>query len=70
MLKQKVKYGIISHRKTFINWGIKEMLGKNKAQFDMFDIMIFDKLITKNHLLIEIDEVVDFSFVYDQLKDH
>ena len=46
------------------------MLGKNKAQFDVFDNIIFDKLIPKNHLLVEIDEVVDFSFVYEQLKDN
>lgn len=46
------------------------MLGKNKAQFDVFDNIIFDKLISKNHLLVEIDEVVDFSFVYEQLKDN
>jgi len=46
------------------------MLGKNKAQFDVFDSLIFDKLIPKNHLLVEIDAVVDFSFIYEQLKDH
>lgn len=45
------------------------MLGKNNAQFDVFDQIIFDKLIPKNHLLVEIDSVVDFSFVYDELKD-
>ena len=49
--------------------GVKnKMLGKNKAQFNAFDNIIFDKLIPKNHLLVEIDEVVDFSFVYEQLK--
>ena len=46
------------------------MIGKNKAQFDVFDNIIFDKLIPKNHLLVEIDEVVDFSFVYEKLKDN
>lgn len=46
------------------------MLGKNEAQFDVFDSIIFDKLIPKNHILVEIDAVVDFSFVYEQLKDH
>jgi transposase len=46
------------------------MLGKNNAQFDVFDNIIFDKLIPKNHLLVEMDSVVDFSFVYDELKDH
>ena len=46
------------------------MLGKNNAQFDVFDNIIFDRLIPKDHLLVEIDSVVDFSFVYDELKDH
>ncbi|MDD4780979.1 MAG: hypothetical protein PHT02_10345 [Tissierellia bacterium] len=27
--------------------------------------VIFDKLIPNNHLLVEIDKVVDFSFVYE-----
>lgn len=48
----------------------KKVLGKNKAQFDLFDEVIFNKLIPKNHLLVEIDSVTDFSFVYEHLKDH
>lgn len=37
---------------------------------DVFDNIIFEKLIPKDHLLVKIDSVVDFSFVYDKLKDH
>jgi len=29
------------------------MLGKNNAQFDVFDNIIFERLIPKNHLLVE-----------------
>ena len=45
------------------------MLGKNSGQVDMFDHVIFEKLIPKNHLLVKIDSTVDFSFVYDKVKD-
>lgn len=60
----------MNYQKTLRLWGIKKMLGKNNAQFDVFDSVIFEKLIPKNHLLVEIDSVVDFSFIYDYLKDH
>lgn len=45
------------------------MLCKNSGQVDMFDHVIFEKLIPKNHLLVKIDSTVDFSFVYDKIKD-
>ncbi len=61
---------MISYEKTLKFRGkLRKMLGKNNAQFDVFDQIIFDKLIPKDHLLVEIDSVVDFSFVYDELKD-
>lgn len=41
------------------------MLKKQSGQIDIFNQMIFQKLIPKNHLLVKIDEFVDFSFVYD-----
>lgn len=31
--------------------------------------MIFEKLIPKDHLLVKIDSIVDFSFVYDKFQD-
>lgn len=45
------------------------MLGKNSGQIDVFDHMIFEKLIPKNHLLVKIDSIIDFSFVYDKVQD-
>ena len=31
--------------------------------------MIFERLIPKDHLLVKIDSIIDFSFVYDKVKD-
>ena len=45
------------------------MMGRNCGQIDLFDSMIFERLIPKNHLLIKIDFIIDFSFVYDLIKD-
>lgn len=35
----------------------------------MIDQIIFDKLIPKDHLLVKIDSIIDFSFVYDKIQD-
>ncbi|MFA5528512.1 MAG: IS1182 family transposase [Peptostreptococcales bacterium] len=45
------------------------MLRKNSEQIDVFNHMIFERLIPKDHLLVKIDSTVDFSFVYDKIKD-
>lgn len=45
------------------------MLGKNNPQIDVFNHMIFERLIPKDHLLVKIDSIIDFSFVYDMVKD-
>ncbi|MDV3426225.1 MAG: IS1182 family transposase [Bacillota bacterium] len=45
------------------------MLGKQSGQIDIFNEMIFQRLIPKEHLLVKIDSIVDFSFVYDICKD-
>ena len=45
------------------------MLKKTKGQLDMFDYMIFEKIIPKDHLLVKIDNIVDFTFVYSMLKN-
>lgn len=39
------------------------MLKKNRLQLDMFDHIIFEKLVPKDHLLIIIDSIIDFSFI-------
>lgn len=45
------------------------MIGKNSEQIDIFSHMIYDRLIPKNHLLVKIDSIIEFSFVYDIVKD-
>ncbi|HEY5535492.1 MAG TPA: transposase, partial [Ignavibacteria bacterium] len=45
------------------------MLKKNNGQLDVFDHMIFEKLIPKDHLLVKIESIIDFSFVYDIVKE-
>lgn len=45
------------------------MLGENSGQVDVFNNMIFERLIPKDHLLVKIDSIIDFSFVYDKVKD-
>lgn len=45
------------------------MMGKNSGQIDFFNNMIFERLIPKDHLLLKIDSIIDFSFVYDMVKD-
>ena len=45
------------------------MLGKNNPQIDVFTHMIFDRLIPEDHLLVLINSIIDFSFVYDIVKE-
>lgn len=45
------------------------MLSKNSGQVDIFNHMIFEKLIPKDHLLVKIDSIIDFSFVYEKVAD-
>ena len=45
------------------------MLSKNNPQIDIFSNMIFERLIPKEHLLVKIDSIIDFSFVYEMVKD-
>ena len=45
------------------------MLKKNSGQIDIFNHMIYERLIPKNHLLVKIDSILDFSFIYEKLED-
>lgn len=45
------------------------MLKKNRPQLDMFDHIIFEKLVPKDHLLVKIDSIINFSFIYELVKD-
>ncbi len=46
------------------------MLAKHSGQFDIFNSMIYEKLIPKNHLLLKIEDIIDFSFVYDITREY
>src|SRR5665647_3743974 len=45
------------------------MLSKNNPQIDILSQMIYDKLVPDEHLLVKINSIIDFSFVYDKVKD-
>jgi transposase len=45
------------------------MLSKNNPQMDFFTQTIYDKLVPKDHLLVKIDSLIDFSFVYETVAD-
>lgn len=45
------------------------MLKKNSGQIDIFNQMIYEKLMPKDHLLIKIDSIFDFTFIYEKLKE-
>ncbi len=45
------------------------MLSKKSGQIDIFNSMIYEKLIPEDHLLVRIDTLINFSFVYDIVKD-
>lgn len=60
------------HAIIYINiniYGVFCMLARKSGQIDIFNSMIFQRLIPKDHLLVKITEIVDFSFVYDIVKD-
>ena len=41
---------------------------QGRIQFSEHSVL-YEKLIPRNHLLRQINELVDFSFVYNELKD-
>jgi len=45
------------------------MLQRKEYQIDFISNMIYDRLIPKNHILVKISETVDFSYIYEIVKD-
>ena len=45
------------------------MLGKINRQRNFFDSYVYENLLPESHILLEIKEKVDFSFVEEELKD-
>lgn len=44
------------------------MLKKNRQQYDLFTLEVFNRLVPKDHLLVKIDNIIDFEFVYEKLN--
>ncbi|MBI4680717.1 MAG: IS1182 family transposase [Nitrospirae bacterium] len=44
------------------------MLRKESAQKDFFDIYVYERLLPKKHILLDIKEKVDFSFIGEEVK--
>ncbi len=45
------------------------MLRRTDGQDGVWDVWFYDRLVPKDHLLMKIDRVVDFSFVEEQVQD-
>lgn len=45
------------------------MLGKTNMQKDFFDSYVYENLLPCEHILLDIKEQIDFSFVEEELKD-
>lgn len=69
LFSYNAQYGIMKVCKALKIRRLSVMLGKNNPQVDIFTHMIFERLIPKDHLLVLIDSIMDFSFVYDMVKD-
>ena len=49
--------------------GEKTVLGKQDGQRDFFDDYVEQRLLPKEHELLEVDERIDFSFVEEEVRD-
>lgn len=45
------------------------MLGREDNQSDFFDVYLYEAMIPKDHILVEIKEKIDFSFVEGETRD-
>ena len=45
------------------------MLNKHTGQRDLYDEMVFERLVPQDHLLVQIATHIDFTFVYEIVKD-
>ena len=65
------KYDIIESRKGLKNQGLVSVLlsrnqSENRRQVNMVCI---EDLVPENHILRDIDKAIDFSFIYDEVKE-
>ncbi len=45
------------------------MIGKQNKNANFFDSYVFDNLLPKKHILLDIKKEIDFSFVEEELRD-
>ena len=45
------------------------MLGKPNKQKDFFDNYVYENLLPAEHILLDIKDKIDFSFVEEETKD-
>lgn len=45
------------------------MLGKPNKQRDFFDSYVYESLLPREHILLDIKKRIDFSFVEEETKD-
>jgi len=45
------------------------MLGKTSSQTDFFDSYVYEKLLPKEHILLDIREKIDFRFIEEETKE-
>ena len=44
------------------------MLSTNRPQMDMFTMEVFNRLVPEDHLIVKIDSIINFDFVYEKVK--
>ncbi|BAL80246.1 transposase [Caldisericum exile] len=45
------------------------MIGKQNKNANFFDSYVFDNLLPKKHILLDIKKEIDFSFVEEEVRD-
>ena len=62
--KKGTKYGIIDKEKV-----VEKMLTGREKAVTQLQVLCLEDLVPKNHLLRKIDRAIDFSFIYELVKD-
>lgn len=65
------KYDIIESRKGLKNQGlVSVLLSRNQSENRrQVNIVCIEDLVPENHILRDIDKAIDFSFIYDEVKE-
>ena len=71
LLRFTAKYDIIESRKGLKNQGlVSVLLSRNQSENRrQVNIVCIEDLVPENHILRDIDKAIDFSFIYDEVKE-